>query len=182
MNEYESGDIRYEQSFYVNGDTFGPDGSMVVDAFPSNGGGNAGWSKYQNYYKDANEDQTSGINFKYLRYADVLLMMAECESLRSGGSQDVAAGYIDQVRVRAGLGSIGTGLSQDELFDALVHERKVELAGEQVRFNDIIRWGNAATELSGSNFQSGKHELLPIPIIEITTNENLTEADQNPGY
>ena len=182
LNEYESGDIRYEQSFYVNGDTFGPDGSMVVDAFPSNGGGNAGWSKYQNYYKDANEDQTSGINFKYLRYADVLLMMAECESLRSGGSQDVAAGYIDQVRVRAGLGSIGTGLSQDELFDALVHERKVELAGEQVRFNDIIRWGNAATELSGSNFQSGKHELLPIPIIEITTNENLTEADQNPGY
>lgn len=82
LNEYEPGDIRYEQSFYVNGDKFGPDSTLTVDHFPSNGGGNAGWSKYNNYYKDANEDQTSGINFKYLRYADVLLMMAECESMR----------------------------------------------------------------------------------------------------
>ena len=182
LNEYEDGDIRFEQSFYVNGDTFGPGGSLVVNHFPSNGGGNAGWAKYQNYYKDSNEDQTSGVNFKYLRYADVLLMMAECESMRPGGDQDVAAGYIDEVRARAGLTSIGTGLSQAQIFDALVHERKVELAGEQSRFNDIIRWGIADTELAGTNFQAGKHERMPIRQREIDANENMTSADQNPGY
>ncbi|WP_289063454.1 RagB/SusD family nutrient uptake outer membrane protein [Zobellia russellii] len=182
LEEYEIGDIRFEQSFYVNGDTFGPDGSLTVDAFPSNGGGNAGWSKYNNYYKDANEDQTSGINFKYLRYADVLLMMAECESMRPGGDQDVAIGYINQVRERATLDPLPTGLSKAEVFDALVHERKVELAGEQCRFNDIIRWGIASTELSGTQFQEGKHELLPIPQAEIDANINISAADQNPGY
>jgi hypothetical protein len=155
---------------------------MVVDHFPSNGGGNAGWSKYNNYYKDANEDQMSGINFKYLRYADVLLMMAECESMRSGGSQDVAVGYINQVRARAGLADLPTGMSQAQVFEALVHERKVELAGEQSRFNDIVRWGIASTELAGTNFQAGKHELLPIPQREIDANENMGPDAQNPGY
>ncbi|MBL4879731.1 MAG: RagB/SusD family nutrient uptake outer membrane protein [Oleispira sp.] len=181
LNEYEDDDIRFEQSFWVNGQMFAG-GTLLVDHFPSNGGGNAGWSKYCNYYKDVNEDQTSGINFKYLRYADVLLMMAECESMRAGGSQDVAAGLIDQVRTRAGLASIGTGLSESQIFEALVHERKVELAGEQTRFNDIIRWGNAATELAGTNFVAGKHELFPIPQSEIDSNINIGSEDQNPGY
>ena len=181
LNEYEAGDIRFEETFYVNGDIVESTGE-VIDAFPSNNGGNAGWRKYQNYYKDANEDQASGINMKVIRYADVLLMMAEAESMRPGGSQDVAAGYIDRVRERAGLGSIGTELSQSQLFDALVHERKVELAGEQVRFNDIIRWGIAAQELSDTNFVEGIHELSPIPNNEISSNEMITPADQNPGY
>ncbi len=80
------------------------------------------------------------------------------------------------------MGSIGTGLSQAQIFDALVHERKVELAGEQSRFNDIIRWGIAATELAGTNFQVGKHERMPIPQREIDANENMSSTDQNPGY
>jgi len=181
LNEYEAGDIRYEQSFFVNGDLFAG-GTMTVDHFPSNGGGNAGWSKYCNYYKDSNEDTASGINVKYLRYADVLLMMAECESLRSGGNQDVAIGYINQVRARAGLAILPNGLNAAQVFEALVHERKVELAGEQVRFDDIIRWGIAGTELAGTNFQAGKHERLPIPQGEIDSNENMSAGDQNPGY
>ncbi len=183
LNEFEVGDTRFADSFYVNGDTFGPEGADIVNHFPSNGGGNAGWKKYQNYYKNTNEqNQASGINFKVIRYADVLLMMAECESMRAGGSQDVAVGYINQVRTRAGLADLPAGMSQTQVFDALVHERKVELAGEQSRFNDIIRWGIADTELAGTNFISGKNELLPIPQIEISANENITSDDQNPGY
>ncbi|MBU3027255.1 MULTISPECIES: RagB/SusD family nutrient uptake outer membrane protein [Zobellia] len=182
LEEYEAGDIRFEQSFYVNGDKFGKDSALTVDHFPSNGGGNAGWAKYNNYYKDDNEDQTSGINFKYLRYADVLLMMAECESMRPGGDQDVAVGYINEVRERAMVDPLPMGLSQAEVFEALIHERKVELAGEQCRFNDIIRWGIASTELAGTGFQEGKHERLPIPQAEIDANINISSADQNPGY
>lgn len=100
-----------------------------------------------------------------------------------GGDQDTAIGLINQVRERAGLDPLATGLSQAQVFDALVHERKVELAGEQCRFNDIVRWGGIAdTELAGTNFQVGKHELLPIPQAEIDANINLSSADQNPGY
>lgn len=183
LDEFEVGDTRYADSFYSVGDTFAG-GTVTITAGDLTAGEErrAGWKKYQNYYKDTNEDTESGINFKYLRYADVLLMMAEAESLRSGGDQDVAAGYIDQVRLRSGLATIGTGLTPAQVFDAIVHERKVELAGEQVRFNDIIRWGLTATELAGTNFQTGKNELWPIPDREISSNENVTAADQNPGY
>lgn len=173
LNEYEEGDIRKAESFYFNGDTYA---GGVVTQFPSNGGGNAGWRKYQNYYKDANEDQASGINMKVIRYADVLLMMAECAS-----SPTEAAGYINQVRERAELPTISP-VSDQDVFDAIVHERKCELAGEQVRFQDIMRWGIASTALAGTNFTAGKNELLPIPDREISSNENISDADQNPGY
>lgn len=181
LDEYEAGDTRYADNFYSVGDTFAG-GSLTVTAGDLTAGAQrrAGWKKYQNYYKDSNEDTESGINFKYLRYADVLLMMAECEN--EVGTQDNAVDYINEVRERASLPDLPTGLSKTAVFDAIVHERKVELAGEQVRFNDILRWGIASTELAGTNFQSGKNELWPIPDREISSNEAVTAADQNPGY
>ncbi len=181
LNEFETGDSRFSDTFYVNGDTFGPN-NTVVSIFPSNGGGNAGWRKYQNYYKDLNEDMASGINFKVIRYADVLLMMAECEN--EVGTQADAVGYINEVRQRpsVALTALATTLTKSEVFDAIVHERKVELAGEQSRFNDLIRWGLAGTFLNGTGFQTGKHELLPIPLSEISSNESISSTDQNSGY
>lgn len=181
LDEFEAGDTRYAGSFYSVGDTFAG-GTITITAGDLTAGEErrAGWKKYQNYYKDSNEDQESGINFKYLRYADVLLMMAECEN--EVGTQDNAVGYINTVRLRASLDDLPTGLSKTAIFDAIVHERKVELAGEQVRFNDILRWGLTSTELAGTNFQAGKNELWPIPDREISSNENVTATDQNPGY
>lgn len=179
LDEFEPGDTRYADNFYSVGDTFAG-GTVTAEMLTAGEERRAGWKKYQNYYKDANEDQESGINFKYLRYADVLLMMAECEN--EVGTQDDAIDYINEVRERASLGDLPYGLSKAEVFDAIVHERKVELAGEQVRFNDILRWNLAATELAGTNFQAGKNELWPIPDREISSNENVTAADQNPGY
>ncbi|MBJ2173571.1 RagB/SusD family nutrient uptake outer membrane protein [Aureibaculum sp. A20] len=179
LDEYEAGDSRYADTFYSVGDTFA--GGVITAADVTAGEQRrAVWKKYQNYYKDANEDQESGINMKVIRYADVLLMMAECEN--EIGTQADAVGYINRVRLRAGLTGLATTLTKDQVFDAIVHERKVELAGEQVRFNDMIRWGIASTELAGTNFQAGKSELLPIPDAEISSNENMTDADQNPGY
>lgn len=181
LDEYEEGDLRYAGTFYSVGDTFGG-GERTVTAEDLTAGEQrrAGWKKYQNYYKDLNEDTESGINFKYLRYADVLLMMAECEN--EVGTQDDAIAYINIVRDRAGLDDLPNGLSKAAVFDAIVHERKVELAGEQIRFNDILRWNLAATELAGTNFQIGKNELWPIPDREIFSNEAVTSADQNPGF
>lgn len=184
LNEYEAGDSRFDDSFYVLGDVTGGGQTVTGANLPSNGGGNAGWRKYQNYYKDANEDMASGINMKVIRYADVLLMMAEAELYRPGGSVATAIGYINEVRSRpsVSLTPLSIGLTATQAFDALVHERKVELAGEQVRFPDIVRWGIADTELAGTNFREGVHELLPIPDAEIVSNENINPEDQNPGY
>jgi hypothetical protein len=61
-----------------------------------------------------------------------------------------------------------------------VHERRVELAGEMVRFPDLVRWGLADDVLP--DFKVGISEVLPIPQGEIDTNVNLTNADQNNGY
>lgn len=196
LAEYEPGDTRYDDTFYTDGDTFeghpeeltirtGPMPDPVPDTeiyIPLER--QAAWRKYQNYYKREKEETNSSINFKYLRYADVLLMMAECENKRVGGDQDAAIGYINEVRQRpsVNLPALPLGQSPAAVFDAIVHERRVELAGEQSRFNDLMRWGMAATELASQGFQVGKHELWPIPNREIASNPAITEADQNPNY
>lgn len=183
VESFESGDNRFQGSFYVVGDTYNNDANTFVEAdFGESVGilGPIGWKKYQNYYKQVDEAQESGINAKIIRYADVLLMMAECEN--EVGTQATAVGLINRVRNRADLGNLSTTLSKTQVFDAIVQERKVELNGEQIRFDDMIRWGIVAQELSGTNFQAGKNELWPIPDREIATNPNVTDADQNPGY
>lgn len=175
LDAYEDGDIRFEETFYTVGDTFA---GGVIEELPLER--TAAWRKYQNYYKDVNEDMASGINFKVIRYADVLLMMAE--AVNELGDQSQAIDYINEVRERAELDPLPDGLSKEEVFDAIVQERMVELAGEQVRFPDLVRWGLAADYLGPYGFQAGKNELWPIPNDEISSNENITQADQNPGF
>ena len=180
LNEYEAGDSRYQDTFYSAGDTYSngvvTPANLTVDNIPTI----AAWKKYQNYYKDASEDEASGINMKVIRYADILLMMAECTYETAPGT---AMGYINEVRQRPSVNLPPVaGLSGAGLFDAIVHERMVELAGEQARFPDLVRWGLASTTLLGPNFQVGKNELFPIPDAEISSNENISSADQNPGY
>ena len=180
---YEVGDNRLNGNFYFVGDTYNNGNNVFVSGdFAENGGSirPVAWKKYQNYYKQTDEVQESGINAKVIRYSDVLLMMAECAN--EARSQAEAIGLINRVRTRAGLSNLSSSLSKQQVFDAIVQERKVELCGEQVRFDDILRWGIASTALSGTNFQAGKHELWPIPDREIASNPNVTSADQNPGY
>jgi len=184
LDEYEPGDKRFGDTFYVPGSKYNKgENTMTAANFSSSAGPRrAGWKKYQNYYKRTDENLDSSINFKVMRYSDVLLMMAECESMRAGGVQATAIGYINQVRFRANVPLLATTLTKDQVFTALVHERKVELAGEQVRFDDIIRWGIANTELAGTGFTTGKSELWPIPNRETTSNPNIKPSDNNPGY
>ena len=184
FDSYEAGDNRLNGTMYFVGDSYN-NGNNIFTAAQFTAESEVKprvWKKYQNYYKQTDEAQESGINAKVIRYADVLLMMAECENERPGGSQSVAVGYINRVRDRADLDFLPTTLSKSQVFEAIVQERKVELAGEQVRFDDLVRWGRAATFLAGTGFQAGKHELWPIPDQEISSNPNVTSDDQNPGY
>jgi hypothetical protein len=124
-------------------------------------------------------------NYRFIRYADVLLMYAEC--LNETGATAQAYQYVDAVRVRAGMRSLSTampGLNRTQFLEQLKHERITELTGEGHRFNDLARWGDLGPNLaprdpSFSNFVKGKHELLPIPQQDIDIDPNLR---QNPGY
>ncbi|MBP6460403.1 MAG: RagB/SusD family nutrient uptake outer membrane protein, partial [Crocinitomicaceae bacterium] len=136
LDEYEAGDKRFGDTFYVPGSVYN-NGKNIMTANnfgTSEGNRRAGWKKYQNYYKRTDENQDSSINFKLVRYSDILLMKAECENQRAGGSQAAAIGYITEVRTRAGL-TTTIAATKDAVFKAIVHERKVELAGEQLRFD-----------------------------------------------
>ncbi len=110
-------------------------------------------------------------NVRILRYADILLINAEA-SIHTGGD---AATPLNEVRARAGLDPIA-GPTVENIWD----ERRLELAGEQDRYWDLLRTGQAATVLADKGFQSGKHELYPIPQNEIDLSGGSLE--QNPGW
>jgi hypothetical protein len=131
-------------------------------------------------------------NMRVMRYAEVLLLAAEAH-IQGGGSQ--AASYVNQVRNRAGLTPLGS-----VTLDDVKTEKRLELCAESVRFQDLVRWGDAPAALgeqgkevkqfNGTNatveytntvygFKTGKHELLPIPAKEIALNPNIK---QNTGW
>ncbi|WP_206512843.1 RagB/SusD family nutrient uptake outer membrane protein [Flagellimonas beolgyonensis] len=120
---------------------------------------------------------TNPNNYRAIRFADVLLMAAE--ALNRGDIDDAKARqYLNRVRERAGLIPVSTDLADNNLTNAIYQERRVELVGEGHRFFDLVRTGRAAAEIEG--FQTQKHELFPIPSIEIELAGNRWE--QNPGY
>ncbi|MFL5788446.1 MAG: RagB/SusD family nutrient uptake outer membrane protein [Flavisolibacter sp.] len=127
----------------------------------------------------------SGNNYRYVRYADVLLLYAE--ALNGLGNTAQAYAFVDKVRARAGLESLSVvmpGLNQQQFLDQLKHERITELTGEGHRWEDLARWGDLGPQLASrdagfANFKKNKHEFYPIPQSELDLNPNLK---QNPGW
>jgi hypothetical protein len=115
-------------------------------------------------------------NMRIIRYADVLLMFAE--ALAQGASVTITSGYtadmaLNEVRNRAGLAASTATL--ENIYD----ERRAELALEENRFFDLVRWGKAAEVLGPLGFTAGKNELFPIPSTQRQLNPNLP---QTTGY
>lgn len=119
---------------------------------------------------------TNPNNYRAIRLADVLLMAAEANFKKASPDEDKARNYLNMVRERAGLDEVS--LSGSNLLNQIYEDRRLELVGEGHRFFDLVRTGRAASEIDG--FVSGKHELFPIPAIEIELAGNIWE--QNPGY
>lgn len=138
-------------------------------------------------------------NFRYMRYAEVLLSAAEAHFL--AGNQGKALEYVNIVRDRAKAAPY-TSIDLEKI----KLERQVELCMEGQRFMDLVRWGDAERELgtqgrniemldidangkwvlvpdAASNpsygYKAGRNELLPYPKEEIDQNPNIR---QNPGY
>ena len=108
-------------------------------------------------------DLTSPVNYLVIRYADVLLMAAEAHNRATSPDDLKAQGYLNQVRLRVGMPPINA--SGNALTEAIWTERRLELSGEGHRFFDLVRTAKAADEING--FVTGKHELFPIPQVEI---------------
>lgn len=133
------------------------------------------------------------INLRVMRYAEVLLLAAEAHVM--AGNQGSALAYINEVRDRARL----TPLSAVTL-DDVKKEKRLELCMECVRFQDLVRWGDAeatmgnqgkeipAFKVDGVTYPyenkqlygfKAKHNLLPIPLKEMELNPNMV---QNEGW
>lgn len=140
-------------------------------------------------------------NWPVLRYADVLLMLAEAINELEGPTAE-AYEHLNAVRERAGLDLL-SGLNQETFRTAVLKERRLELAFENHRWFDLKRTMNP-TEMaaflnaygeyeknhlttprfgipfSPADFKFEPHEVLfPIPADQIRINPELT---QNPGY
>jgi starch-binding outer membrane protein, SusD/RagB family len=188
-------DPRLRYSFYFIGDKFnGGKDTLLESKVQGNLSKFDGkdqkisWQKYSVMYKDNGTYATSAINHRILRYAEVLLMMAECEN--EAGTASEAIKMMNLVRSRKGVEMPTYPTTRfkcsnkDEIFAALMHEKMVEHAGEQIRNRDILRWRkqNKLKTEPISYFQKNKHELLPIPQAEIDNNDKIDQKDQNPGY
>ena len=115
-------------------------------------------------------------NMRIIRYAEVLLIYAE--AMANGASITSASGYtadmaLNEVRARAGLPAASATLQN--IYD----ERRAELALEENRFFDLVRWGKAAEVLGSKGFKAGKNELFPVPANQRQLNPKLP---QTPGY
>lgn len=135
------------------------------------------------------ETPESGINYRVLRYSDILLMYAEV--LNETGKTAQAYPFIQQVRSRANLPDLATvkpNMTQAQMRTQLGHERALEFAIEGQRINDIIRWGwlyDAAklAELKAHdpdfNSWTPGNEWLPVPQRELDVNKNLLPNPAN---
>jgi starch-binding outer membrane protein, SusD/RagB family len=121
----------------------------------------------------------SKVNWKVIRYADVLLMYAE--ALNENGKTADAIGYLNQVRSRAGLNSYATNLSQEEAREKIYLERRLELAFEGHRWFDLVRTGRAFSTLQGTGMKPYM-TVFPIPLGQILLINNREIFPQNPGY
>ena len=146
------------------------------------------WRKYQNEVGRDKEDYFSPIDFRVMRYADVLLMQAE--ALNEQGKTSDAIPLINQVRARVNVVPLATtAFTRATMKNQILHERVTELCGENTRWTDLQRSGLLDDQAGVStitprdpdfiNFKPGKSLYLPIPQSDVTLDPALT---QNPGW
>lgn len=147
--------------------------------------GQKSWRKYELYEKQNNYGQPdSPINGQVIRYADVLLMLAE--AYIEDGKVDQARPLINQVRKRSGAFEYASLGDKAKATSILRKERQIELAGEQHRFFDLVRWGTLVSTVNAEKQAANGiapvkdyHVLLPIPQAERDANPKLDAQVKN---
>ena len=177
MDQYEDGDLRKDLTILYEGcPDF--DGKQYKSSY-SNTGYNV--RKFLVPKSVSPEYNTNPQNYVVYRYADVLLMKAE--ALNELGQTAQACEPLNIVRQRAGLANV-VNLSQDDMREKIIHERRMELAFEGHRWFDLIRLQNGDYAIKflhsiGKTRATKDRLLFPIPQTEMDANSLMT---QNPGY
>ncbi len=175
-NAFEASDIRRSATVWSIPDLKALGGDWTgTEAYGFNGYFRVKYGTFADETGGPVSELNYGTNLRLLRFADVLLMASEAYYRQ--GKEEESRTELNKVRLRAGLANITA--SGDALFMAIVKERETELAFEGVRFFDLVRWGLAPQVLGPLGFETGKHELFPIPLDEITNNDLI---QQNPKY
>ncbi|MET4083884.1 hypothetical protein ABIB40_003857 [Pedobacter sp. UYP30] len=214
QNPYVNRDPRFYSTILYNGaayrssnvETFIPGGKDSKDG-PSNWNTTKTGYYLKKFMNDAlpidNPWDIAGTQpWIYMRYAEVLLNYAEAQNEASGPDASVYSS-VNKIRERAGMPDLPAGLTQATMRQAIISERRVELAFEEFRYYDVRRWkiadqtenvpaygvevdksGNTFTykqkvALDGRKFRQQNY-WLPIPRAEIQASNN--KLQQNPGY
>lgn len=193
----DAGSVPMDKQFVLADPTKG--GSpMEAQAFIRN---SEGWNSYfwRKWIPTGNLDGYWGeysrtpYEFPLIRLGDVLLMLAE--AYNENGDLDKAVAEVNKIRARVGMPGINSGAAwmkvsgKDEMTQRIRDERARELVGEGQRYFDLRRWGilqstvKNATDIFGElmyerSYQP-RHEIWPIPLVEMERNPNL---DQNTGW
>lgn len=93
-----------------------------------------------------NDDPVGGAYFKAYRLGEIILNFAEAAA--EAGHLDEARNAVNEIRERAGMPDLPTGLAQNELITRVRHERQVELALEGDRYFDVRRWTSPDGDLA----------------------------------
>ena len=144
---------------------------------------------------DTGNSWDNGQDFYVVRYAEVLLSLAEALVEKGGYNESNVLSLVNQVRQRAGMPTVesveGTGLSKDKLLQVIRHERRVELAFEGLRLYDEYRWHQLKEAIDAVNAERTTYGLAyeariyngerdykwPIPTDEIDSNSQLKQHE-----
>ncbi|MGQ1891491.1 RagB/SusD family nutrient uptake outer membrane protein [Thermophagus sp. OGC60D27] len=176
---YEDHDIRKRQ-FRYGSDPYGPQPEgfinylLEIDNLDNPGAAPEAGARNMKFWPV--EPMSSGgasNDFPIYRYADILLMKAEC-LIRLGNAAD-AKPFVDEVRQRVGLNSLSTNPTLNDVYD----ERGRELNWEGHRRQDMIRFGTFTRSHGLVPEVDEKYHLFPIPTAALNANPRLK---QNPGW
>jgi len=181
LDEFEDNDPRYKFTIFEEGDqilTQSPAAPKTLTANDMNiatstrkGVTMKRFFRKYNIYDWVNSGfHPGGLNQRVIRYADVLLMLAECEA--ETGTPAQAAVYINEVRSRPSVNMPAVTLTtKEDALKAVMHERSVELGAEEVSSIDVLRWRAKGyfPSIIPDRVQ-GQVSLLPIPASETSTN------------
>lgn len=177
LYEYEKEDVRRDVSI-IPYQWDGGDGTKGAAQVPSSLSAlYFGKYRYEWMKRRVTSTNDDGLNWMYMRYADVVLMAAEAVNDIDGPA--AAAPYLKMIRdrayptasakVNAYMASVTT--SKAAFFDAIVNERALEFTGEMLRKADLIRWNlldtkltEAKTKLQQLENRTGKYANLPAKI------------------
>lgn len=173
VNLWQPGDLRKDVTVQCCGSWTNPT-TGAVTTFSST----TSQSYTMKYVTSVATQDDSRANWKVVRYADVLLMLAE--AMNENGKTTDALIPLNRVRKRAGLPEL-SGLNQAQLRDAIALERRFELAFEGHRWFDLVRTGKALQALAPVGMKDYM-TVFPVPLSQVQVMNNSTLFSQNPGY